>query len=195
MPSNELSKSLKALGLHIIRFKTGTPMRINARGVDFAKFRLQPSDDPFQPMSHFTDYAAQSKRKFLCCYITRTTEETDKILRQNLNRSAMYSGKIHALGPRYCPSVEDKTKKFPDVKSHPLFLEPEGTNTEEFYIQGFSTSMPEEVQRALLKSVPGWKTLPLRGRAMPLNYDFSDPMDLYPSLESKIVPGFSARGR
>ena len=195
MPSNELSKSLKALGLHIIRFKTGTPMRINARGVDFAKFRLQPSDDPFQPMSHFTDYAAQSKRKFLCCYITRTTEETDKILRQNLNRSAMYSGKIHALGPRYCPSVEDKTKKFPDVKSHPLFLEPEGTNTEEFYIQGFSTSMPEEVQRALLKSVPGLENASITRPGYAIEYDFSDPMDLYPSLESKIVPGLFCAGQ
>lgn len=195
MPSNELSKSLKALGLHIIRFKTGTPMRINARGVDFAKFRLQPSDDPFQPMSHFTDYAAQSKRKFLSCYITRTTEETDKILRQNLNRSAMYSGKIHALGPRYCPSVEDKTKKFPDVKSHPLFLEPEGTNTEEFYIQGFSTSMPEEVQRALLKSVPGLENASITRPGYAIEYDFSDPMDLYPSLESKIVPGLFCAGQ
>ena len=195
MPSNELSKSLKALGLHIIRFKTGTPMRINARGVDFAKFRLQPSDDPFQPMSHFTDYAAQSKRKFLSCYITRTTEETDKILRQNLNRSAMYSGKIHALGPRYCPSVEDKTKKFPDVKSHPLFLEPEGTNTEEFYIQGFSTSMPEEVQRALLKSVPGLENASITRPGYAIEYDFSDPMDLYPFLESKIVPGLFCAGQ
>ena len=195
MPSNELSKSLKALGLHIIRFKTGTPMRINARGVDFDKFRLQPSDDPFQPISHFTDYAAQSKRKFLCCYITRTTEETDKILRQNLNRSAMYSGKIHALGPRYCPSVEDKTKKFPDVKSHPLFLEPEGTNTEEFYIQGFSTSMPEEVQRALLKSVPGLENASITRPGYAIEYDFSDPMDLYPSLESKIVPGLFCAGQ
>ena len=195
MPSNELSKSLKALGLHIIRFKTGTPMRINARGVDFAKFRLQPSDDPFQPMSHFTDYAAQSKRKFLSCYITRTTEETDKILRQNLNRSAMYSGKIHALGPRSCPSVEDKTKKFPDVKSHPLFLEPEGTNTEEFYIQGFSTSMPEEVQRALLKSVPGLENASITRPGYAIEYDFSDPMDLYPSLESKIVPGLFCAGQ
>ena len=195
MPSNELSKSLKALGLHIIRFKTGTPMRVNARGIDFSKFRLQPSDNPFQPISHFTDYAAQSKRKFLCCYITRTTEETDKILRENLNRSAMYSGKIHALGPRYCPSVEDKTKKFPDVKSHPLFLEPEGANTEEFYIQGFSTSMPEEVQRALLKSVPGLENASITRPGYAIEYDFSDPMDLYPSLESKIVPGLFCAGQ
>lgn len=195
MPSNELSKSLKSLGLHIIRFKTGTPMRVNARGIDFSKFRLQPSDDPFQPMSHFTDYAAQSKRKFLSCYITRTTEETDKILRENLNRSAMYSGKIRALGPRYCPSVEDKTKKFPDVKTHPLFLEPEGNNTEEYYIQGFSTSMPEEVQRALLASVPGLENASITRPGYAIEYDFSDPMDLYPSLESKILPGLFCAGQ
>lgn len=195
MPSNALSVSLKSLGLHIIRFKTGTPMRVNARGIDFSRFRLQPSDDPFQPISHFTDYAEQSKRKFLSCYITRTTEETDKILRENLHRSAMYSGKIHALGPRYCPSVEDKTKKFPDVKSHPLFLEPEGNNTEEYYIQGFSTSLPEEVQRALLKSVPGLENASITRPGYAIEYDFSDPMDLYPSLESKIVPGLFCAGQ
>ena len=195
MPSNELSNSLKSLGLHIIRFKTGTPMRVNARGIDFSKFRLQPSDDPLQPISHFTDAKEQSKRHFLSCYITRTTEETDKILRENLNRSAMYSGKIHALGPRYCPSVEDKTKKFPDVKSHPLFLEPEGNNTEEFYIQGFSTSMPEEVQRALLKSVPGLENASITRPGYAIEYDFSDPMDLFPSLESKIIPGLFCAGQ
>ena len=195
MPSVQLSASLKKLGLHIIRFKTGTPMRINARGVDFSKFRLQPSDNPLQPMSHFTDAAEQSKRKFLSCYITRTTEETDKILRENLHRSAMYSGKIHALGPRYCPSVEDKTKKFPDVKSHPLFLEPEGNHTEEYYIQGFSTSLPEEVQRALLKSVPGLENASITRAGYAVEYDFSDPMDLFPSLESKIIPGLFCAGQ
>jgi len=195
MPSMQLSDSLKKLGLHIIRFKTGTPMRINARGVDFSKFRIQPSDNPFQPISHFTDINEQAKRKFLSCYITRTTEETDKILRENLHRSAMYSGKIHALGPRYCPSVEDKTKKFPDVKTHPLFLEPEGNNTEEYYIQGFSTSLPEDVQRALLKSVPGLENASITRAGYAVEYDFSDPMDLFPSLESKIIPGLFCAGQ
>lgn len=195
MPSNALSASLKTLGLPLIRFKTGTPMRINARGVDFSKFRLQPSDDPLQPISHFTDAAAQSKRAFLSCYITRTTEETDKILRENLHRSAMYSGKIHALGPRYCPSVEDKTKKFPDVKTHPLFLEPEGNNTEEYYIQGFSTSLPEDVQRALLKSVPGLENASITRAGYAVEYDFSDPTALLASLESKILPGLFCAGQ
>ena len=195
MPSVQLSASLKKLGLHIIRFKTGTPMRINARSIDFSKFRIQFSDDPLQPISHFTDAKEQSKRKFLSCYITRTTEETDKILRENLHRSAMYSGKIHALGPRYCPSVEDKTKKFPDVKTHPLFLEPEGNNTEEYYIQGFSTSLPEDVQRALLKSVPGLENASITRAGYAVEYDFSDPMDLLPSLESKVVPGLFCAGQ
>lgn len=195
MPSLRLSGSLRELGLHILRFKTGTPMRINARGVDFSQFRLQPSDNPPQPMSHFTDAAALAGRHFLSCYITRTTEETDKILRENLHRSAMYSGKIQALGPRYCPSVEDKTKKFPDVKSHPLFLEPEGKDTEEYYIQGFSTSLPEEVQRALLRSVPGLERASITRAGYAVEYDFADPMDLYPSLESKIVPGLFCAGQ
>ncbi len=195
MPSDHLSDSLKKLGLNIIRFKTGTPMRINARGIDFSKFRLQPSDDPFQPISHFTDYQTQAKRKFLSCYITRTTDETDKILRENFMRSAMYSGNITALGPRYCPSVEDKTKKFPEVKSHPLFLEPEGNNTQEYYIQGFSTSMPEEVQRALLASVPGLENAVITRAGYAVEYDFADPMDLYPSLESKKVEGLYCAGQ
>ena len=146
-------------------------------------------------MSHFTDVKEQSKRRFLSCYITRTTLETDKILRENFRRSAMYSGNIHSLGPRYCPSVEDKIKKFPDVTSHPLFLEPEGFHTEEYYIQGFSTSMPEEVQRALIKSVPGMENASITRPGYAIEYDFSDPRDLYPSLESKLIPGLFMAGQ
>lgn len=196
MPSDGLAKNLREdLGLHILRFKTGTPMRINARGLDYSKFRLQPSDDPLQPISHFTDVNEQKKRKFLSCYITRTTLATDKILRENAHRSAMYSGNIHGLGPRYCPSVEDKIKKFPDVTSHPLFLEPEGFHTEEYYIQGFSTSMPEDVQRALIKSVPGMERATITRPGYAIEYDFSDPMDLFPHLESKLVPGLFMGGQ
>ena len=196
MPSDGLAKNLReGLGLHILRFKTGTPMRINARGLDYSKFRLQPSDDPLQPISHFTDVNEQKKRKFLSCYITRTTLATDKILRENAHRSAMYSGNIHGLGPRYCPSVEDKIKKFPDVTSHPLFLEPEGFHTEEYYIQGFSTSMPEDVQRALIKSVPGMDRATITRPGYAIEYDFSDPMDLFPHLESKLIPGLFMGGQ
>lgn len=195
MPSDELAKNLRALGLDMRRFKTGTPMRINARYIDFSKFRLQPSDDPFIPVSHFTDYETQKKRKFRSCYITRTTLDTDKILRENFQKSAMYSGNIHGQGPRYCPSVEDKIKKFPDVTSHPLFLEPEGDNTEEFYIQGFSTSMPEDVQRALLKSVPGLENAPITRPGYAIEYDYANPMQLFPSLESKLIPGLFMAGQ
>lgn len=195
MPSDELAKNLRALGLCMQRFKTGTPMRINARYLDFSKFRLQPSDDPFRPVSHFTDYEKQKKRRFLSCYITRTTLDTDKILRENFQKSAMYSGHIHGRGPRYCPSVEDKIQKFPDVTSHPLFLEPEGENTEEYYIQGFSTSMPEDVQRALLKSVPGLENAPVTRPGYAIEYDYADPMQLFPTLESKLIPGLFMAGQ
>ena len=196
MPSDALPKNLRdELGLHLTRFKTGTPMRINARGLDFSKFRVQPSDDPFEPISHFTDVHTQQKRSFLTCFITRTTLATDKILRENFQRSAMYSGNIHSIGPRYCPSVEDKIKKFPDVTSHPLFLEPEGLHTEEYYIQGFSTSMPEDVQRALIASVPGMENATITRPGYAIEYDCADPLDLYPHLESKIVPGLFLAGQ
>ena len=196
MPSDGLAKNLREeLNLHMLRFKTGTPMRINARGLDYSKFRLQPSDNPLQPISHFTDVKAQQQRRFLSCHITRTTLETDKILRNNFQRSAMYSGNIHGMGPRYCPSVEDKIKKFPDVTSHPLFLEPEGFHTEEYYIQGFSTSMPEDVQRALIKSVPGMEKASITRPGYAVEYDFSDPRDLFPSLESKLVPNLFLGGQ
>lgn len=188
MPSDKLSENLRnELNLHILRFKTGTPMRINARGLDFSKFRLQPSDNPPWAMSHFSDLEEISKRTYGCCYVTRTTLATDKILRENFQRSALYGGNIHSQGPRYCPSVEDKIKKFPEVTSHPLFLEPEGFHTEEFYIQGFSTSMPEDVQRALIKSVPGMENATITRPGYAVEYDFSDPKDLFPTLESKRV--------
>lgn len=196
MPANLLSKNLsKDLGLRLMRFKTGTPMRINARGLDYTQFRLQPSDDPLQPISHFTNPYEQQKRTFLNCYITRTTLETDKILRENFQRSAMYGGNIHSQGPRYCPSVEDKIKKFPEVTSHPLFLEPEGAHTEEYYIQGFSTSMPEDVQRALIASVPGMEKATITRPGYAVEYDCANPMDLFPHLESKIVPGLFLAGQ
>ena len=188
MPSNGLSKNLREeLKLPIARFKTGTPMRINARGLDFSKFRLQPSDNPPWAISHFSDLAALSKRQYGSCYVTRTTLATDKILRENFQRSALYGGNIHSQGPRYCPSVEDKIKKFPQVTSHPLFLEPEGFHTEEFYIQGFSTSMPEDVQRALIKSVPGMENATITRPGYAVEYDFADPKELLPTLESKRV--------
>ncbi|MBP5616270.1 MAG: tRNA uridine-5-carboxymethylaminomethyl(34) synthesis enzyme MnmG [Elusimicrobiaceae bacterium] len=196
MPSNELSKNLREeLGLQIRRFKTGTPMRINARGLDFTQFRPQPSDNPPWRMSHFTQSSLHENRTFGQCFITHTTLATDKILRENFQRSALYGGNIHSQGPRYCPSVEDKIKKFPEVTSHPLFLEPEGFHTEEYYIQGFSTSMPEDVQRALIASVPGMEKASITRPGYAVEYDFSDPRDLYPSLQHKQVPGLFLAGQ
>ena len=196
MPADGLSHCLREeLKLPVMRFKTGTPMRINARGLDFSKFRLQPSDNPFEPISHFTDIKEQSKRTFGSCYITRTTLATDKILRENFQRSAMYGGNIHSMGPRYCPSVEDKIKKFPEVTSHPLFLEPEGFHTEEYYIQGFSTSMPEDVQRALIKSVPGMEKATITRMGYAVEYDAVNPLNLYPFLESKTITGLFLAGQ
>lgn len=196
MPADGLSHCLREeLKLPVMRFKTGTPMRINARGLDFSKFRLQPSDNPFEPISHFTDVNEQAKRTFGSCYITRTTLATDKILRENFQRSAMYGGNIHSMGPRYCPSVEDKIKKFPEVTSHPLFLEPEGFHTEEYYIQGFSTSMPEDVQRALIQSVPGMERASITRVGYAVEYDAVNPLNLYPFLESKTVAGLFLAGQ
>lgn len=196
MPSNFLAKNLREnLQLPMARFKTGTPMRINARNLDYSKFRPQPSDNPPWTMSHFTDLNTLKDRKFGQCYITHTTLETDKILRENFKRSALYGGNIHSQGPRYCPSVEDKIKKFPEVTSHPLFLEPEGFYTEEFYIQGFSTSMPEDVQRALIASVPGMEKTTITRPGYAVEYDYADPKELYPSLQSKRIPGLFLAGQ
>ncbi len=196
MPSDLLSKNLrKQLQLPMARFKTGTPMRINARRVDFAQFRPQPSDNPPWTMSHFTDINTLKNRHFGQCYVTHTTLATDKILRENFQRSALYGGNIHSQGPRYCPSVEDKIKKFPEVTSHPLFLEPEGFYTEEYYIQGFSTSMPEDVQRALIASVPGLENAAITRPGYAVEYDYADPKDLFPTLQSKRVCGLFLAGQ
>lgn len=192
MPANYLGESLKKLGLNVMRFKTGTPMRVNVRDVDLTVFREQPSDEPFIPASHFT---APFTKKFMSCWITKTTEKTEEILKQNMQRSALFSGQIKALGPRYCPSVEDKINKFPDAHSHPVFLEPEGFDTEEYYIQGFSTSMPEEVQRGLLLSIPGLEKARLTRPGYAIEYDFVDPMELTHSLEVKKAPGLFLAGQ
>ncbi|GHT39532.1 tRNA uridine 5-carboxymethylaminomethyl modification enzyme MnmG [Bacteroidia bacterium] len=191
-PSNFLTENLRRSGFNVMRFKTGTPMRINAKYVDFSLFRPQPSDDPFEPLSIFTP---PFKRDFLTCYITRTTLKTHQILKDNMQRSALYSGKIKALGPRYCPSVEDKVVKFSGAESHPVFLEPEGFNTEEYYIQGFSTSMPEDVQRELLPSIPGLEKAALTRPGYAIEYDFVDPLELYATLETKKIPGLFHAGQ
>ncbi|MBT3393427.1 MAG: tRNA uridine-5-carboxymethylaminomethyl(34) synthesis enzyme MnmG [Elusimicrobiaceae bacterium] len=191
-PSDKLSVNLKKLGFKIGRLKTGTPMRINAKGLKLSKFRRQPTDDPFEAMSHFT---LSFKREFLSCYITRTNEKTDKVLKKNLKYSALFSGKINAIGPRYCPSIEDKVKKFPENKAHPIFLEPEGYNTREYYVNGISTSLPEKVQKEILKTIPGLEDAQIMRPGYAIEYDYADPTQLYPTLETKKIKGLYFTGQ
>ena len=190
--SNFLSASLKDCGIKIGRMKTGTPMRINGRTVDFSKFTPQPSDNPYTPMSVFN---RPREREFLQCYIGRTTDKTAEVLQAHMLESALYSGNIHSIGPRYCPSIEDKAVKFPQNKHHPLFLEPEGLNTEEYYIQGFSTSLPEYVQYELLKSVPGLEKAQIVRAGYAIEYDYADPTCLKASLEVKNISGLFFAGQ
>ncbi len=190
--SNYLSQSLAECGIKIGRMKTGTPMRINGRTVDFSKFTPQPSDNPYTPMSVFN---RPEDKKFLQCYIARTTDKTAEVLKEHMLESALYSGNIHSIGPRYCPSIEDKAVKFPENKHHPLFLEPEGLNTEEYYIQGFSTSLPEYVQYELLKSVPGLENAQIVRAGYAIEYDYADPTGLNAALEVKTVPGLFFAGQ
>ena len=167
-------------------------MRINAKGLKLSKFRRQPTDDPFEAMSHFT---LSFKREFLSCYITRTNEKTDKVLKKNLKYSALFSGKINAIGPRYCPSIEDKVKKFPENKAHPIFLEPEGYNTREYYVNGISTSLPEKVQKEILKTIPGLEDAQIMRPGYAIEYDYADPTQLYPTLETKKIKGLYFTGQ
>lgn len=190
--ANFLSASLKDLGLKIGRLKTGTPMRINGQTVDFSKFTPQPSDNPYTPMSVFN---RPVKKDFLQCYIGRTTDKTAEVLAEHAKESALYSGNINSIGPRYCPSIEDKAVKFPQNRHHPLFLEPEGLHTEEYYIQGFSTSMPEYVQYLLLRSVEGLENAQIVRPGYAVEYDYVDPTCLYPSLEVKTVSGLFFAGQ
>lgn len=192
MPSSLLSESLKDLGITIGRMKTGTPMRINGNTIDFSKFTPQPSDFPYTPMSLFNK---PIKKDFLQCYIGRTTDETAEILQTHLKESALYSGNIHSIGPRYCPSIEDKAVKFPQNKHHPLFLEPEGLYTSEYYIQGFSTSLPEYVQYKLLKSVPGLEQAQIVRPGYAIEYDYADPTCLNAWLEVKSISGLFFAGQ
>ncbi len=190
--ANFLSASLKDLGLKIGRLKTGTPMRINGKTVDFSKFTPQPSDNPYTPMSVFN---RPVKKDFLQCYIGRTTGKTAAVLAEHAKESALYSGNINSIGPRYCPSIEDKAVKFPQNRHHPLFLEPEGLHTEEYYIQGFSTSMPEYVQYLLLRSVEGLENAQIVRPGYAVEYDYVDPTCLAPSLEVKTVSGLFFAGQ
>ena len=191
-PSQGLADSLRSLGLELRRFKTGTPPRVNRRSVDFSKMEVQPGDEAPEPFSYRTTGAVNNSA---VCYLTYTCEATHEIIRANLDRSPMYDGTISGVGPRYCPSIETKIVRFPDKTRHQLFVEPCGENTEELYIQGFSSSMPEEVQLAMLHTVPGLEKAEVMRPAYAIEYECIDPIQLYPTLETKKVPGLYGAGQ
>ena len=187
-----LTESLLRLGLPLRRFKTGTPPRVNARTVDFDEMEVQPGDALPVPFSYSTQAPPENRA---VCYLTWTTEETKRIIQENLHRAPMYSGLIEGVGPRYCPSFETKIVRFPDKLRHQLFVEPMGLDTEEVYIQGFSSSMPEDVQIQMLHSVPGLRRAVMTRPAYAIEYDCIDPLALSPALEVKAVPGLYGAGQ
>ena len=189
-----LTEKLEGLGIAMRRFKTGTPARVDAKTVDFSKMQIQLGDEPVTPFS-FTDTAEEIARPQLPCYLTYTTDETIRIIRANLHRSPLFSGAIQGTGPRYCPSIEDKIVRFADKKRHQIFLEPEGENTNEYYVQGMSSSLPEDVQRDMLRTLIGMEHVEVMRTGYAIEYDCLDPQQLDLSLHIKKIAGLYSAGQ
>ena len=195
LPSKGLSASLSALGIKLMRFKTGTPARINRRSVDFSVLEAQPGGETPLPYAYETPENYMEGVTQIPCHILYTNAETHAIIRENLSRSAMYGGHIHGTGPRYCPSIEDKVVRFADKERHQLFLEPLGEETSELYLQGFSTSMPTDVQQKMLRSLPGMANAEIMRYAYAIEYDCCDPTQLTATLEFREIKGLYGAGQ
>ena len=195
LASRGLSASLESLGVRLMRFKTGTPSRVNRHSIDLSVLERQDGETPITPYSSLTDEAAFDELEQIPCHIVYTNAETHRIIHENISRSALYSGQIHGTGPRYCPSIEDKLVRFADKERHQLFVEPVGADTEEMYIQGFSTSLPVDVQRSMLRSLDGFGNAEIMRYAYAIEYDCADPTQLYATLEFKEIEGLYGAGQ
>jgi len=195
MAATFLTEGLKREGISLMRFKTGTPARVHRDTIDFSKLELQQGDEGTLPFSWRTDEESYPVREQIPCHIVYTNAKTHEVIRSNLNRSAMYSGNIHGTGPRYCPSIEDKLVRFADKERHQLFIEPCGLDTKEMYIQGFSTSMPTDVQLQMLHSLEGFENAEVMRYAYAIEYDCTDPQELLATLEYKKISGLYGAGQ
>ncbi|MCR4729850.1 MAG: tRNA uridine-5-carboxymethylaminomethyl(34) synthesis enzyme MnmG [Saccharofermentans sp.] len=193
-----LSSSLNSLGVPLLRFKTGTPVRVNSNSVDFSQMTRQDGEDDIPPFSYRNEMEGKLPapvEEQIPCWSIWTTEETRKVISDNMDRSPLYSGEIKGIGPRYCPSIEDKFMRFKDKTRHQIFVEPMGRHTNEMYLQGFSTSLPEEIQEKMVKSLPGLANAKIQRAAYAIEYDLVDPLSIRASLESKVVPGLFTAGQ
>ena len=195
LPAKGLSASLRQLGIRLVRFKTGTPARVQKRSIDFSVLEEQPGENDALPYSFRTPEDALKDIPQISCHIVYTNAETHRVIRENITRSAMYSGKIHGTGPRYCPSIEDKLVRFADKERHQLFVEPLGEDTSEMYVQGFSTSLPTDVQHAMLRTLKGFENAEIMRYAYAIEYDCADPTQMDASLEFKSVSGLYGAGQ